>query len=93
MLYAHDVFHDIIEGVLLKFLAGQEMVQKNWPKEIEGQINSFKWKNCRMKEINLAKCGFSCSSGMQVYEFFIQFSLIDFKMFTRFMIYNFKVPA
>lgn len=82
MLYCHDVYHDLIEGVLPLFL--WEVIKKNYRNQdivhLNEKIKECSWINGSIKPIDLSKKKFSCTSGMQLFEFFIKFSAIDSKL-------------
>lgn len=81
MLYAPDVLHDIIEGVLPKFL--WLLIKRYYHREMNELnrcIKQVRWKNGAINEINLKDGRFKCSSGMQFLEFFVQFSILDWNV-------------
>lgn len=74
MLYAHDVFHDLIEGVMPRFLCW--LIKTNYSGQYVSKLNSeiskIKWNNGPIKPIDLKHSKFHSSFGMQFLEFFIQ---------------------
>lgn len=82
MIYSHDPFHDLIEGVFPKFLwyVIKKFYSSNDVQKLNEEMKKMKWHNGRIQDIDLKKSKFKCSSGMQFLEFFIQFSYLDFKL-------------
>lgn len=79
LLYLHDFYHDFVEGVLPKFLL---WLIKRWYKKndvalLNSNIRDLSWHNGRIHYLDPKLNGFQYTSGMQMLEFFVQFSLID----------------